>query len=172
MLPTRLLAPAALLLALTACSAAPAPPPTDPAAPVAASVADPHAGHGPAAGGVGLYAVQSGALGVITTDAEGHLLYRSDADTADPPASACTDTCMDTWFPLLVAVGVEPELLGVDEALVGRLERADGGVQLTLAGWPLYRHRDDTGGLPDAGQNGAENTWFAITPTGDKAVTP
>jgi hypothetical protein len=52
--------------------------------------------------------------------------------------------------------------------LVGRLPRAEGD-QLTLAGWPLYRHRDDTGGLLDAGQNGADGTWFAVTPTGEKA---
>ncbi|WP_300013987.1 hypothetical protein [Pseudonocardia sp.] len=172
MLPTRLLLPVALLLALTACSSAPAPAPADTAAPAAAAGSDPHAGHGPPEGGAGLYAVQSGALGVITIDAEGHLLYRSDADTADPPTSTCTDTCMDTWFPILVDDGAELELLGVDESQVGRLERADGGIQLTLAGWPLYRHRDDPGGLPDAGQNGADGNWFAITPAGDKAVAP
>lgn len=152
----RLLAVAGLLV-LTACGAAPVPAPE----PVAA-----HGGHATA---VGLYAVQSGPLGVIATDSEGHLLYRSDADTADPPASTCTGTCAETWLPLVVADDAEPELLGVDEELVGRLPRAEGD-QLTLAGWPLYRHRDDTGGLLDAGLNGADDTWFAITPTGDKAT--
>jgi len=143
---------------VTACGAAPAPTP-DPT-PAAHGA---HAGHG-ASGAVGLYAVQTGPLGVIATDAGGHLLYRSDADTADPPASACTGGCTTTWLPLVVPDGMEPELLGVDASLVGRLERAGGDDQLTLAGWPLYRHRDDTGGLLDAGQHGADGTWFAITP--------
>jgi predicted lipoprotein with Yx(FWY)xxD motif len=162
-LPTHLSRLLAGLLVLTACGAAPAaPPPIPPPAPAAA-----HGGHSTSA--VGLYAVQSGPLGVVATDSEGHLLYRSDADTADPPASACTGDCAVTWIPLVVADGAEPELLGVDEALVGRLARAE-GEQLTLAGWPLYRHRDDSGELLDTGQNGAGNTWFAITPTGDKAT--
>ncbi|QJY47629.1 hypothetical protein [Pseudonocardia broussonetiae] len=162
--PTRLLA-AAALLALAACGA-----PTEPApapAPAAAAQGG-HAAHSSAA--AGLYAVQSGPLGVVATDSEGHLLYRSDADSAAPPTSACTGACTQTWLPLTVADGAEPELLGVDAALVGRLERADGDDQLTLAGWPLYRHRDDTGGLADTGQNGADGSWFAITPTGGKAA--
>lgn len=159
MLPTHLSRSLAVagLLALSACGTAPttAPPP-----------AAAHSGH---AEGVGLYAVQSGPLGVVATDAQGHLLYRSDADSADPPASTCTGGCTDTWIPLVVTGGAEPELLGVDEALVGRLPRAEGD-QLTLAGWPLYRHRDDTGGLADAGRHGADGTWFAVTPTGGKAT--
>lgn len=173
--PARLLA-AAALLALAACGSPTEPATTEPApaaAPGPAAVqggtaGGGHAGHSTA--GAGLYAVQSGPLGVVATDPEGHLLYRSDADTPDPSTSACTGACTQTWLPLTVADGAEPELLGVDEALVGRLERADGDDQLTLAGWPLYRHRDDTGGLADAGQNGADGSWFAITPTGGKAA--
>ncbi|MBW0135199.1 hypothetical protein [Pseudonocardia abyssalis] len=164
MLPTHLSRSLAVagLLALTACGAAPAP-----AAPAAAP-AGAHSGH---TGGVGLYAVQSGPLGVVATDTDGHLLYRSDADSADPPTSTCTGACAQTWLPLTVADGAEPELLGVDEERVGRLPRPDGDDQLTLAGWPLYHHVDDTGGLTDTGQNGADGTWFAVTPTGEK-VTP
>ena len=174
MLPTRLsvtgalLVPAALLLGLTACSAAPAAAPPEPAA--SAQGGGVHTGH-EAAGGVGLYAVQSGPLGVVTTDAEGHLLYRSDADTADPPTSTCDDACMDTWFPLLMPEQGEPELLGVDPALIGRLQRADGGEQLTIAGWPVYRHVDDTGGLGDTGQHGVDGR-YAVSPSGAKVVSP
>jgi hypothetical protein len=42
--------------------------------------------------------------------------------------------------------------------------------QLTLAGWPLYRHRDDDGMLATAGQNGADGMWFVVTPKGEKAT--
>lgn len=123
-----------------------------------------HGAHGSSA--TGLYAVQSGPLGVVATDDDGHLLYRSDDDT--PAASSCTGGCTDTWIPLLS--DTPPELLGVDEELVGTFDRPDGGAQVTLAGWPLYRHVDDDGGLLDAGRHGADDTWFVITPGGEKAT--
>lgn len=157
MLPTHLRSLAvAGLLALTACGAAPAAPPP-PAA---------HSGHG---AGVGLYAVQSGPLGVVTTDADGHIVYRHDADT--PTSSACTGACAQVWLPIVVPPGAEPELLGVDPGDVGRLERPEGS-QLTLAGWPLYHRADDDGGLTDAGEHGADGVWFAITPDGERATAP
>ncbi|HET6259344.1 MAG TPA: hypothetical protein VFE39_11895 [Pseudonocardia sp.] len=171
---------AAGMVALTGCAAsntpAPAAPAVSPPTTAAAGGATQqpgghHGGHGsPGDAGPSLYAVQSGPLGVVATDGAGHLMYRSDADSADPSTSNCSGSCAQTWLPVLVAAGQEPELLGVDAAAVGRLTRPEGTTQLTLAGWPLYRHRDDQGGLQSAGQNGADGIWFAITPTGDKAT--
>ncbi len=172
------LAPAAILLG--GC-AAPAPAPGDPA-PAAAtaeahggghsagSAGEPsggaaggHSGHGN--GGLGLYAVQSGPLGVVTTEGDGRLVYVNTADT--PTASTCTGACAEEWLPLLVVEGTEPELLGVDEELVGTLPRPE-GVQLTLAGRPLYHRADDSGALSDAdvAAHGTDGTWFAIGPNG------
>lgn len=149
---------AALLLA--GCGAAPAPPVPEPApAPVAASPG--HGGHGT---GVALVAVQSGPLGVVATDADGRILYLHTADTAT--ASACTGACAQEWLPLLLPDGAEPQLLGVDAALVGTLQRAE-GTQVTLAGHPLYHRADDAGGLADAGAHGRDGTWFAVTPEGE-----
>ncbi|MCU1665642.1 MAG: hypothetical protein JWR58_5707 [Pseudonocardia sp.] len=171
---------AAGMVALTGCAASnsPAPvvrsdstPTTAPAGGAAEQPGGHHGGHGsPGDAGPSLYAVQSGPLGVVATDGAGHLMYRSDADTAAPSTSNCTGPCAQTWLPVLVAAGQEPELLGVDPAVVGRLSRPEGTTQLTLAGWPLYRHRDDQGGLQSAGQSGADGIWFAVTPTGDKAT--
>ena len=127
-----------------------------------------HEGHGSPSAVPALYAVQSGPLGVVATDGAGHLMYRS--DSAAPSASSCTGPCAQTWLPVLIAPGQEPELLGVDAAAVGRLVRPEGTSQLTLAGWPLYRHTDDPGGLQNTGHHGEGGTWFAITPTGDKAT--
>jgi predicted lipoprotein with Yx(FWY)xxD motif len=164
-------------LALGGCGTAHTAAPAATAAPapllVAASDGTGHAGHGAAAGGAGpvqLYAVQTGPLGAIATDGAGRLLYRSDADSASPSSSRCAGACVQTWHPLLVVPGEEPELLGVDPADVGRLDRPDGGRQLTLAGWPLYVRADDTGELTTAGANGADGTWFVVTPTGAKAA--
>ena len=95
-----------------------------------------------------LYAVQTGTLGVVVTDGEGRVLYGSDGDQTDPPQSHCTDACAQTWLPLTVPAGQEPQLLGVDEAtVVGRLARPDGSSQLTLGGWPVYVNRNDDGQL-------------------------
>jgi len=148
-------------LVLTGRFSAPAQPTPQPAVPAG------HSGHG--SGGPELWAVQSGPLGVVATDGAGHLLYRSDADSATPPASHCTDACTETWKPMLLPSGQQFEALGVDKTKVGQLTRPDGTVQLTLAGWPLYYNATDAPGLGDAGHNG-QNGWSVITPTGTKAV--
>ncbi|GAA3091994.1 hypothetical protein GCM10010464_64720 [Pseudonocardia yunnanensis] len=166
---------AAGALAVAGCSAAPPPAPAAPpaAAPSAAQQPGEHGEHGGHQGhessAPALWAVQTGPLGVVTTDGSGHLMYRSDADSANPPTSNCTGECAQSWLPVLVTAGEKPQLLGVDPGAVGTITRPEGTTQLTLAGWPLYRNRDDPGGNPNAGRNGQDNTWFVITPTGDKA---
>jgi predicted lipoprotein with Yx(FWY)xxD motif len=160
--------PAALVLA-TACGAPAAP---EQAAP-APQAENPHAHHGPVNdpnAPVSLWAVQTGPLGIVATDGGGRLLYRSDADSATPPTSACTGACTETWTPLLVGVGQQLDLEGVSRDKIGRLARPDGTTQLTLAGWPIYVRPDDDGNLASTGANGADGSWWAVTPAGDKAT--
>lgn len=171
---TLLAATAGLLVGTAACSSAPAPAASVPApaasGPAPAAAPDAHSGHGGGEpGAVELWAVQTGVLGVVVTDNEGRLLYRSDRDRNAPPTSTCTGDCMSTWEPLL-ATGPAPELLGVDEDVLGTLQRVDGGTQYTLGGWPIYRRAGEPGGLQDAGSSGAEGVWFAVTPDGGKAA--
>ena len=118
---------------------------------------------------VELWAVQSGPLGVVVTDGGGHPIYRYDRDATAPPTSACTGDCTKQWPPVVLAGSAHPELDGIDPTLVGTLQRPDGQRQLTLAGWPLYRHTGDDGGLATIYGNGADNAWYAISPTGDRA---
>lgn len=120
-------------------------------------------------GGTELWAVQTGPLGVIVTDGTGHMLYRSDADSANPPAANCTATCATSWVPLRLTDGQPPELEGVDQTKVGTVARADGAAQITLAGWPLYWRQGEATGLATAGANGKDG-WFVATPTGAKAT--
>jgi predicted lipoprotein with Yx(FWY)xxD motif len=129
-----------------------------------------HGGHGGVAAPT-LYAVQTGPLGIILTDGSGHPIYRSNSDSANPPTSNCTGPCTETWLPVLDP-GEEFQLAGVNESLVGRIQRADGGMQLTLGGWPLYRNRDDDGSLTTAGHHGEAGTWFVVTPRGEVAAPP
>ena len=54
--------------------------------------------------------------------APAHLIYRSDKDSSQPPASACTGSCISAWQPLVITQG-PPVLLGVDESKVGTVAR-------------------------------------------------
>jgi predicted lipoprotein with Yx(FWY)xxD motif len=76
--------------------------------------------------------------GSIVTDDEGMSLYAFLPD--DRGASTCTGGCAATWPPLVDDVGVGP---GIDPDLVGSVARADGSLQVTYAGWPLYYYAPD-----------------------------
>ena len=120
--------------------------------------------------GLQLWATQTATLGIVTLDGAGRIVYRSDADANNPPASRCTGECTQRWVPVTVQEGQEPELLGLDRERVGTLRREDGSLQVTLAGWPLYTVAGDQGDHDGTGANGADGVWFAVTPTGEKAA--
>ena len=116
--------------------------------------------------GVSLYAVQTGALGVVVTDGSGRVVYGSDGDATNPPTSRCTGSCAQEWEPVVVPRGQQPELLGVKADTVGEIDRGDGSTQLTLGGWPAYVNRNDDGELQPAAA--AHGSWFLLTPQGQK----
>jgi predicted lipoprotein with Yx(FWY)xxD motif len=120
-------------------------------------------------GGVQMWATQTSSLGIVALDGAGRILYRSDADLNNPPTSRCTGECTQRWVPLALPEGQEVESLGVDSELIGTLRRGDGTNQVTLAGWPLYTVAGDNGAHDGTGAHGTDGTWFAVTPTGDKA---
>jgi predicted lipoprotein with Yx(FWY)xxD motif len=109
-------------------------------------------------------------MGQVVTDDKGWVLYRFDKDTANPPASNCKDKCAQVWPPLLSSDGNVPQLEGVDSTLVGTIQRADGGNQITLGGWPLYRYVGDKTPGKWTGQ-AVGGTWFVSSPTGKKNLT-
>lgn len=107
-------------------------------------------------------------LGTIVTDSAGFTLYRFDQDQSKPSVSTCNGGCAAIW-PAEHDTG-NVTVKGVDSKLVGSVTRADGTKQVTLNGWPLYRYAPDTKPGDTKGQ-GVAGTWFALTPTGDKAGT-
>lgn len=162
-------------LALTACGSGAAEQPAAPAAQEQSMQSMDHSSMGGmhhGSDGVQLWAVQSGPLGVVVTNADGHVLHRFDGDSASPSTTTCTGACADQWPPLLLEAGTQPELLGVDADQVGVLQRADGTRQVTLAGWPLYMYAQDDGSLTTTAGQGTDGKWFAVAPDGSKAVTP
>ena|SRR5689334_3390426 len=119
-----------------------------------------------------LTASPTDALGTVVVDGTGFTLYRFDKDKPKPSKSNCNGACAVQWPPALVEsadAAKNVQLDGVDRAVVGTVKRADGALQLTIGGWPVYRFSGDKQAGDTAGQ-GIGKTWFAVTPTGKKAV--
>jgi len=101
-------------------------------------------------------------MGKVVTDAKNWILYRFNKDIANPPTSNCAGDCAKVWPPVLVSGS--PQLSGI-EGEVGTITRADGGTQVTLGGWPLYRYIGD----PEPGAwkgQGVSGVWFVVSPDG------
>ncbi len=117
-----------------------------------------------------LVANSTARLGTVVIDGAGWTLYRSDADSANPSKSICAGDCATAWPPVVMGTGT-PDYEGVDPKLVGSVTRDDGSHQVTIGGWPVYRHATDKQPGAVDGQ-GAQPGWFAVTPTGGRATAP
>jgi predicted lipoprotein with Yx(FWY)xxD motif len=122
----------------------------------------------PAPGRGALVAKTIPKMGAVATDAKGWVLYRFDKDSTIGRTSACAGTCARIWPPALTSG--EPKLVGIERGLVGTIRRADGTMQLTLGGWPLYRYAGDQKPGQWKGQ-GVAGTWWVTAPNGAKNLT-
>jgi predicted lipoprotein with Yx(FWY)xxD motif len=102
-------------------------------------------------------------LGEVLVDAEGMTLYLFTQDSEG--TSACVDGCAEAWPPL-VADGEPTAGDGVDAALLGTIERADGTTQVTYAGHPLYTYAADEAPGDTVGQ-GVGDVWYAVDASGE-----
>jgi len=108
-----------------------------------------------------LLASSSDTIDSFLTDANGYTLYTFSKDTAG--VSNCADDCATNWPPLTVAsadsivpgVGVEGE--------VATIERADGKLQVTYNGMPLYYFAKDVA-AGDTNSDKVGYVWFAAVP--------
>jgi predicted lipoprotein with Yx(FWY)xxD motif len=107
-------------------------------------------------------------MGNVVLDSEGWTTYRFDLDSAAPSISTCQDACLRSWLPIL-ADGT-PTLTGIAPNLVGTIVRPDGGRQLTLDGWPLYRFLGDNGPGKWKGQ-AVNNSWWVVQSNGQRNVS-
>lgn len=119
---------------------------------------------------VQLSAGAAGLLDPVVLNGAGFTLYRFDKDTPNPSKSNCTGACAATWPPVLVQPGGKIFVDGVSTSDVGTVRRADGTLQVTIGGWPVYRFSKDTAPGQTNGQ-GVGGTWYGVTPTGTKAVS-
>lgn len=107
-------------------------------------------------------------LGTVVVDGNVYTLYRFDGDSANPPTATCVDACAEDWPPMLTDPATTPVLEGIDESAIGTVTRPGGQTQLTIGGWPVYRHAADSApGATDG--NGVDDAWYAVAPDGSKA---
>jgi predicted lipoprotein with Yx(FWY)xxD motif len=138
-------------------------PPAASAAPAASAPAAQAAATGP-----GLRVAQS-ALGKIVTNAKAFTLYRFEKDSPKPSKPTCYGECAKKWPAYKWSADLTVE--GIDQKLIGKVERTDGISQVTINGWPVYLYAGDT----EAGQtngHGVGGTWYAVTAEGKKASAP
>lgn len=81
-------------------------------------------------------------VGTFLTGPNGHTLYTKGGDTAT--SSTCTGACATNWPPLTITAG-QPVVGGSGVmGTFGTLTRADGSIQVTYVGLPLYYWVQDT----------------------------
>jgi len=115
-----------------------------------------------------LIATEVPRMGNVVTDRKGWVLYRFDKDKASPSKSNCVGDCAKLWPPLLADDTLE--LSGLSAAKVDTVERADGGLQVTIGGWPVYRYIGDKKPGTWKGQN-VGGLWFVVDKAGKKNLT-
>jgi len=95
-------------------------------------------------------------LGYYLADAGGMALYVFSRDTAG--VSNCSGQCATNWPPVMVDAAAVAAISGIPGEF-GTTARAEGGMQLTYNGWPLYRWNRDAAAGDTTGQ-GVNNVWW------------
>ncbi len=101
----------------------------------------------------------------VLTNAGGFTLYWFAPDTAT--TSNCNGSCAQIWPPVKGPVTVATGVTGK----VGTISRADGTVQATYDGHPLYTYTADTspGQANGNGVNSSGGVWHEVTVSGGPA---
>ena len=103
--------------------------------------------------------VNNGTFGSILTDADGRTLYFFSLDSKGE--SNCTEDCLSAW-PVFHVTG--PTLdEGLDSSDFGTITRADGAMQTTYKGWPLYYYASDSA-EGDVNGDGISEIWYVAKP--------
>lgn len=114
-----------------------------------------------------LVATTTGSLGPYVSDSEGHAVYFLEGDK---DGSRCTAECLEAWPPVLSGAVVPEAGEQVQADLVGTIERADGSIQLTYNGHPLYFYAEDTAAGTATGHDVHDQwgEWYLLTPAGEE----
>lgn len=96
----------------------------------------------------------SASIGAYLIGDNGMTLYTYSRDKAG--VSNCTGSCAQAWPPYTIPVGMTPNLQAGVTGAASTITRADGTVQVTYKGMPLYFFVGDTtsGAVTGNGQEG------------------
>jgi predicted lipoprotein with Yx(FWY)xxD motif len=109
-------------------------------------------------------------LGTYLVGPDGRTLYYFTRDVT-PGVSVCTGGCLEAWPPLLVAEG---QSLVAGDGVTGTLSaapQADGSMQATYRGRPLYYWQGDTEAGQATGQ-AVNDVWFVASVDGSMPANP
>ena len=96
---------------------------------------------------------------ILVAAANNHTVYTFDSDT--PGVSKCTGGCASTWPPVSIASGTTPTGGPGVTGQLGTITRADGSLQVTYKGMPLYFFHSDA----NAGDTKGNYTgWSLVKP--------
>jgi len=132
-----------------------------------AAAAGYHAAAGSAASSSSSSAVKTATINgaTVLTNAKGLTLYSFAPDTMT--TSNCNGTCAQLWPPVHGPVTSGPGVTG----RLGTITRADGAIQATYNGHPLYTYVADTapGQAKGNGLNASGGVWHEVTTSGAAA---
>jgi predicted lipoprotein with Yx(FWY)xxD motif len=134
-----------------------------PASVAPASVAPASAAPASAAtSGATVEAKSVGTMGTVLVAGSNSLtVYNFTKDVKDSGKSACTGGCADTWPALTVAAGATPTGGTGVTGKLGTITLADGKLQVTYNGLPLYFFKNDKA---PGDANGVYTNWVAVKP--------
>ncbi len=103
-------------------------------------------------------------LGKVLATSKGMTLYLYTPDGKNK--SVCTGSCAQAWPPLMTK-GKPVAAMGVNKSLLGTTKRANGKLQVTYNGHPLYTYVADTKPGDVAGE-GVGGIWFVVNASGNQ----
>ncbi|HMD44951.1 MAG TPA: hypothetical protein VKG43_02245 [Acidimicrobiales bacterium] len=104
-------------------------------------------------------AAARGHLGMVLVTGSGVTLYHLTADKPNKPT--CTGGCNSIWPALLLAKGSTKPVAGGGVSGLGTVKVANGRLQVTYHGEPLYRYVLD-GHPGDTKGQGVDGVWFVV----------
>ena len=108
--------------------------------------------------------MKSASFGTVLVDSSGRTLYRYTPDTKGH--STCTGQCLAYWPALVVKASVRPVAgAGLKASLLGTIKAAHDMRQVTYAGYPLYRFKQDSKAGEFEGQ-GTDGSWYVVNTKG------
>ena len=109
--------------------------------------------------------VEAKTVGTIGTalvaGSTGMTVYTFTQDVKGNGKSACTGGCASTWPPLTVPNGTKPTAGTGATGTLATITRADGALQVTYNGLPLYLFKNDHA---PGDANGVYTGWEAVKP--------